>query len=142
MEKKKSRKKKTIIGTSSKSIVCPDTSIKLSDAYLNNILIHLYETAREDANRFHWYKYYSNFISISGALALALLTTDFNPCLGYSSAIVKNIAIILCIISFLLGLFLAICNVMKKHEKENLERDKAIEEAMRQIRIESIDVDQ
>ena len=141
MEKKKSKKKKTIIDTSSNSIVCPDTSIKLSDAHLNNMLIHLYETAREDADKFHWYKYYSNFISIGAALLLALLTSDFKPCLGYTAIAVKNIVTILCILSFLSGFLLAICNVMKKHERENVERDKAIEDTMRQINNESVDID-
>lgn len=120
--------------TSSERIVCKETPITLSDEKLKRLLSSIYERARQDANVFHLYKHYGIFLSMGGSLLLTLLTTErFISLGGASGNTIRLILGIVCAVSLLFGLILAISGISQRLKNENSDRDEAINDSLREI---------
>ena len=125
------------IETISGKIVCTETEITITNEKLKNTLSGIYETARDDANKKKWYDYFTVGFSIAGTILLALLTATFNDIGSISSHTVTTIAWVIFGISFSYGvvaLIAKLISISNNTSNEHKERDKAIIEAMGEIK--------
>ena len=130
MATKTNRSRNNAIVTSANRIICRETPIQLTDEKMKNTLSQIYEKARKDADKFKLYKYYNVFLSIGSTLLLTLLTADFKTIGKLKGTTITKYGWIAVGLCFLAGIILAIVNVSCHHDKENDERDKAIQNAM------------
>lgn len=128
----------TNIGTKNRDIFCDDRKVHLSDEKLKNLMLHVYETARRDANRFSWMGCYDILLSFAFALLIALLTANFKNFALISAAYLEKVAwgsfIVLLVASVILFF-------LKRHfqsKNENEQRDVAVKNALEELEKSSV----
>ena len=97
-----------IIKQSNQGIVMEETPVTLSDEKLNGILLRTYEKAVADVSTWRFYKLYSVLLSIAGTLFVSLFTSTFNGIGTIDSERVRDIVIILTIVSAIFGFVLSV----------------------------------
>lgn len=123
-----------MIDTSSSSLVCTEQAIQISDEKLKSVLCKTYETARTDANKFKIYKHFGIFLSIGFTLLITLLTSEFGALGTISGSTLRIICIVVCIISFIIGVAFIILFAILKGSNVFKDRDKAINEIMKNLK--------
>ncbi len=116
-----------IIDNKNAGIVVTETKVTISNEKLKGLLLKAYEEALKDSHRFRIHDLWGICWSIVGTLVITFLTSDFNPVFGLESEKVKIIAIIICLIFALAGIWLTIWRVRKKTEMDTDSRDKAVD---------------
>ena len=128
--KKRTNQSSIVQGDS--EIIMREMSITLTDEKMKGILLHTYERASKEANKWHFYKLYSTFLSIGGTLLVALFTSSFNDILMLKAETIKNITVFL-MIAFLLAGFICLGISVNQKKKSDMDmRDKAIEEVFKE----------
>lgn len=115
------------ITTKDDNIVCKETSIKLSDEKLKNVLSKAYETARKDARKLKWYKHYGVLLSIAFTLIVTLFTAEFKSFWIFDGECLKIVFAIISAICLIVGLIMLITYATLKDNTLMDERDIAIE---------------
>lgn len=115
------------IDTITGSIVCTETSIKLTDEKLKGILSKTYETARKDAQKFRIYKHYGVFLSVAFSLIIPLLTSEFQSFGVISADVISVFCWVIFAISLVSGVVLVIIYASNAATNETSERDEAVE---------------
>lgn len=123
----------SIIDQNDSGIVVKETSVKISDEKLKNMLSKAYERAQQDANKIVLNKYYGVFLSIAGTLVVTLVTSEFRSLGCFSSGAVTDIVWVICIICALVGFILLWLNVKEKTSYKTNARDQAVDEIMSNI---------
>lgn len=121
-----------IIDLDDEGIVAKETPVKLSDEKLRGMLSRVYERAVSDMGKMSFRKSYGTFLTISGTLLLALLTSDFRPIAGVSGDCVTLVAWAVLIVCFVIGMALLLYTVKKKASIDTSARDKAVEDVFRE----------
>ena len=132
------RNKLNAVITSSDSIVCKETQIKISDEKIKSLLSKVYEIARKDASRFRLYNHYPAFFSVGFTIFLTIISSEFKSIGTVSGDTVHTIAIVLCIICIALCVILAIIKGAKSNSNTNDERDAAISEVLSKLMESSV----
>lgn len=130
----KQNNQQSLIDTSSSSLVCTEQAIQISDEKLKSVLCKTYETARTDANKFKIYKHFGIFLSIGFTLLITLLTSEFGALGTISGSTLRIICIVVCIISFIIGVAFIILFAIFKGSNVFIDRDKAINEIMKNLK--------
>lgn len=130
----KQNNQQSLIDTSSSSLVCTEQAIQISDEKLKSVLCKTYETARTDANKFKIYKHFGIFLSIGFTLLITLLTSEFGALGTISGSTLRIICIVVCIISFIIGVAFIILFAILKGSNVFKDRDKAINEIMKNLK--------
>lgn len=117
-----------IIDNSSSGIVVTETKITISDEKLNGMLLKTYEAATIEGNKFKIHSLWGVCWSVAGTLLMAILTSTFNAIGSVEASTVRNWAIGICIISFIVGLVFIIWRVNDKTANDIAKRDEAVQE--------------
>ena len=113
---------------SDSGIIMQEPSITLTDEKMNGILLHTYERAVKDVNKWHFYKLYGTFLSIGGTLTVTLFTSSFNDVLMLDAETIKNITVFVAIAFLIAGFICLGISVNQKKKNDVDARDKAIKE--------------
>lgn len=127
------------IDTITGSIVCTETSIKLTDEKLRGILSKVYETARKDAQKFNLHNHYGVFLSVAFSLIIPLLTSEFQTFGIISADILSGVCWFAFVVCLLVGVGLAISYASNAAINETSERDKAIESMMDMLQKQKVE---
>ena len=119
-----------IINPSLPAIVLTEQKIEMSDVKLKEILNYTYEHAQKESKAAMYREYYSSLFSVSGTLLLTLLTASFNDIGVIKANVITIIAWVICIGSFLLGLFFLAMFFSSKNMCNIDRRDESIQEIL------------
>lgn len=122
-----------VVKKRSSSVVVSDTDICMTEANLRLLMQGCYEQAMKAAGAWSFGDLYPVSFSISGTLFISLLTSDFHDALFLSSSAIKSIAILICVLAFILGLGALAYHFWHKSAKLANERDKVIDELISKV---------
>lgn len=107
-------------------IVVKEKPFALGKEKLRSLLNRSYEQSWEKTNKFKIYDLYSWVISFFFTLIIALCTADFHDFAGMKAEAIKTVAIILTIISGILGIILLIWKFKDKGRTVFGDRDETV----------------
>ena len=122
--------RKSIIDQSDVGIVLTEASVFLSDEKLRALLSRTYERAEKDTLKPSITRHYGEFLSVSGTIGLALLTSSFNSVGMFESKVVTYIAGGIAGVCGVLGIVFLLVYSSKKASNSRDNRDRAVNEIM------------
>ena len=121
-------------------IYCRDLKLKLSDDKLRNVLLHIYEKGRSDAQKSHIYDHWLACFSFAFTSSIPLWTADFHDFWEIPANISKGVVMCLSLGSFVIGVLFSVLSLIsngKNKTDANQERDKAVEEAIQKLKLQA-----
>ncbi len=134
------------IKTTNDGIFIIDATFVLSDEKLKNVLSHIYEKGRSDAQKSHYYDHWLTCFSFAFTSAIPLLTAEFHDFWEIPGKLSKGLVLLLSGGALLMGIaFLGISLFSlffgnKNKDDANQERDKAVTDAIQNLKLQAVTV--